>query len=232
MSASAIPERFSAASTRSIFAAFAETAATLVDASVDTPSVRCAVSGAAFAVPVPVTVIPVGLSGAALCAGPGRSSPTTSASAPAAAASARILISFMSFLPWLMEGTTPPASAYVTSRRGRRREARQVRLPAARDLRRREPDEEHRCRRARLPAQLHPRFVRQLVALLQGARRARGDEVLPDRLASSAPRNDVVERQPAAGGAAVDALPAVAGKQGAAGDFSLHRARHADVLDE
>ena len=44
--------------------------------------------------------------------------------------------------------------------------------------------------------------------------------------------HDVVESQPAGGGAAVDAAPAVTGEQRAPGDLPLDRARHADVLDE
>src|SRR6185295_19362517 len=44
--------------------------------------------------------------------------------------------------------------------------------------------------------------------------------------------DDVVERQPAAGRAAVDAAPAVAGEEGAAGDLPLDRTGDADVVDQ
>ena len=62
--------------------------------------------------------------------------------------------------------------------------------------------------------------------------RARGDDVLPDRLAAAAARDDVVERQPAAADAAVDAAPAVAREERAARDLPLHAVRDADVGDQ
>ena len=97
---------------------------------------------------------------------------------------------------------------------------------------RREVDEEHGRRRPRRPLQVQPGVLEQAVALAQVARRAGGDDVLPDRLAPLRARHDVVERQPAAGGAAVDAAPAVAREERAPRDLALDRARHADVLDE
>ncbi len=62
--------------------------------------------------------------------------------------------------------------------------------------------------------------------------RAGGDDVLPVRVAASRAGHHVVERQPAAGRAAVDAAPAVSGKERPAGDLSLVRLGDADVLDE
>ncbi len=70
------------------------------------------------------------------------------------------------------------------------------------------------------------------VALAEVARRARGDDVLPDGVAASAARHDVVERQPDAGRAAVDALPAVTSEERAPGDAALGSARHAHVRHE
>ena len=45
---------------------------------------------------------------------------------------------------------------------------------------------------------LHVHLVREAVALAQVARRARGDDVLPDRVAAARARDHVVERQPPA----------------------------------
>ena len=80
--------------------------------------------------------------------------------------------------------------------------------------------------------QLDRQLLQQPVALAQVARRAGGDDVLPRRVAAARARDDVVERQPAAGRAAVDAAPAVTGKQGAAGDLPLHHPGHAHVVHE
>src|SRR5881227_2214452 len=95
----------------------------------------------------------------------------------------------------------------------RRRKSRQVRLPAVRDLRRRQADEEHGRRRPRLSAQLHRDLVWQPVPLAQVARRTRSDDVLPDGLAAPALRDDVVESEPSAGTAAVDTTPVVTGEE-------------------
>ena len=103
--------------------------------------------------------------------------------------------------------------------------------PSARDLRRREADEEHRRRRARRVRELHLHLVQQPVALAQVARRAGGDDVLPDRLAAARARDHVVERQPAARGAAVDAAPAVTGEERPARDLPLDDPRDADVAE-
>ncbi len=70
------------------------------------------------------------------------------------------------------------------------------------------------------------------VALAQVARRARGDDVLPHRLAAARARDHVVERQPAAGRAAVDAAPAVTREERAARDLALDDPRNADVVEE
>ena len=88
------------------------------------------------------------------------------------------------------------------------------------------------CRRARRGVELHPGLLERPVALAQVARRAGGDDVLPDRLAALRARDDVVEGEAAARRAAVDAAPAVAGEERAARDLALDRARHAHVVDE
>src|SRR5262245_49733140 len=93
-------------------------------------------------------------------------------------------------------------------------------------------DEEHGSRGPRLSPQVQAGVLERPVALAQVARRAGGDDVLPDRLASLRARHDVVEGQPAAGAAAVDAAPAVAREEGAPRDLALDRPRHTDVLDE
>ena len=62
--------------------------------------------------------------------------------------------------------------------------------------------------------------------------RARGDHVLPHRLAALRARHHVVERQPAARRAAVDAAPAVTGEERAARDLALDDPRDADVVEE
>src|SRR5437764_8029336 len=108
----------------------------------------------------------------------------------------------------------------------------EVRLPAPRDLRRRELDEEDRRRRARGRHQRHLRLRERAIPLPVVARRAGGDDVLPDRVAAAAARNDVVEGEPARAGAAVDAAPAVAREERATRDLALHRPRHAHVGDE
>ena len=91
---------------------------------------------------------------------------------------------------------SPQTSQVKATLRGGRR-AREVLLPDLRDRRRREMDEEHRRRRPRRPLQVQPGVLEQPVALAQVARRAGGDDVLPDRLAALRARDDVVERQPA-----------------------------------
>ena len=77
-----------------------------------------------------------------------------------------------------------------------------------------------------------PGLLQRPVALAQVARRAGGDDVLPDRLAALRARDDVVERQAAVRRAAVRAAPAVASEQGPAGDLALDRARHAHVVEQ
>ena len=87
-------------------------------------------------------------------------------------------------------------------------------------------------RRARLAARVHVCLRRQPVALAAVARRARGDDVLPARVAALGARDDVVDRQ-ARTGAAVLARPAVAREHRAARDLAAVRvARDVDVADE
>src|SRR4029079_10065226 len=104
--------------------------------------------------------------------------------------------------------------------------------PAMRVPRRGELDEEHGLGRPRRVLQLHADLLERAVALPEVAGRAGGDDVLPDRLAALRARDDVVEGEPSARGAAVDAAPAVAGEEGAARDLPLDRPRHADVVDQ
>ena len=82
------------------------------------------------------------------------------------------------------------------------------------------------------PREVHGRLLEQAVALAEVARPARGDDVLPDRVAASRAWHDVVERQPRRAVAAVDAAPAVTGEQRPPRDAPLDRPRHADVRDE
>ena len=96
----------------------------------------------------------------------------------------------------------------------------------------READEQHGRRRPRRPRQRHRRLLEQPVALAEIARRTRGDDVLPDRVAALRARDHVVERQPTGRRAAVDALPAVAGKERAPRDPPLDGPRHPHVLEE
>src|SRR5581483_12359056 len=114
----------------------------------------------------------------------------------------------------------------------RRRVGREVALPAVGNLRRREPDEEHRRGLAWSLRKHHLHLVGQAVALAQVAGRARGDDVLPGRVAAARPRYHVVEREASAGRPAVDAAPAVTGEEGAAGDLALDEAGYADVVHE
>src|SRR5215831_20955239 len=231
MSPFAIPERSSAAITRRIRPPLSASAAFAVAASVSSPKVNSAVSGTTLVLAVPSTVTVLPLESELPCAVPGRATATAPAAA-STAASAAIEIVFM----------VPPGSLapYVrrkqgaTSRRGGGvpAEAVQVRLPAVRDPRRREVDEEHRRRRLRLGAERHRDLFGQAVPLAHVAGRARGDDVLPDRVAAPAPRNDVVERQLASCRPAVHAAPAVPGEQGPARDLPLQRPRDPDVLDE
>src|SRR5205807_6884985 len=75
-------------------------------------------------------------------------------------------------------------------------------------------------------------LLEQAVPLLQVARGAGRDHVLPHGIASAAPRHDVVEREPAAGRAAVDTTPTVAREERPPGDLALHGPRHLHVLHE
>ena len=128
----------------------------------------------------------------------------------------------------------PARSPLRSTRRPRSRSpyGAEVLLPALRDLRRREADEEHGRRRPRARGELHVHLVRQPVPLAEVARRAGGDDVLPGGVAALRARDHVVERQPPAARAAVDAAPAVTGEERAAGDLPLHHPRNADVVHE
>jgi hypothetical protein len=118
----------------------------------------------------------------------------------------------------------PPSTRYAA--------AVEVLLPALRDLRRREANEEHGRRRPRPRRKLHVHLVREAVALAQVARGAGGDDVLPRGVAALRAGNHVVEGEAPGRGAAVDTAPAVTGEQGAARDLSLHHARNPDIVDE
>ena len=97
---------------------------------------------------------------------------------------------------------------------------------------RRQADEEHRRRRPRRMGELHLRLVRQPAALAQVAGGTRGDDVLPDRITAARARDDVVERQPPARGAAVDTAPAVTGEEGAPRDLALDDPGNPDVAEK
>src|SRR5438876_3759477 len=216
MSASAIPWARSEAITLAIASETFESAAVAVGAWLVTPNENAARLGTVVAAPLPETVIPpLGEESV----DPAATSTRTPARAiPASATRASLL---------LMPFNTPPRT--ISSRGLERLE---IRLPALGDRGRREPDEQHRRGHARQLAQLHRDLVQQPVALAQVARRARGDDVLPDRAAAAAARHDVVERQAPGGAAAVDAAPAVTRKERPARDLALDPARNAHVGDE
>src|SRR5262249_16443611 len=101
----------------------------------------------------------------------------------------------------------------------------QVWLPAVRDLRPGKADEEPRSGRARLRVEPEAALLERPVPLAQVARRARGDDVLPDGVPAARAWHHVVERQASTGRPAVDTPPAVTGEERAPGDLPLHRAR-------
>ena len=111
-------------------------------------------------------------------------------------------------------------------------EPRQVAPPDLRNVLSRETDEEHRPRRSRRRVERHARLLEETVALVVVARSARGDDVLPDGGAASRSRDDVVEREPVSGRAAVDALPIVAREEHAARDPPGDASGNADVCHE
>src|SRR6266513_1934593 len=166
-------------------------------------------SGTVEAVPVPVTVIVRPVGAVELCAVPGRPIAST-ATAAASATSTASWASLIAYLLGCVREVRRRLSPMSPSRGGGRgaAEAVQVRLPAVRDPRRGEVDEQHRRGRARLAPQGHRDLLGQAVALAHVARRTRGDDVLPDGLAPTAARDDVVQGQLAAIGAAVHAAPA------------------------
>ena len=195
------------------------------------------------------TGIPAGSRARSTRRGPSRypSCPKASWSPTAARESPRASCCTVSTSPDATAGCTPvmvglgaaPGTARRASgrddrlTRSRRRVGSEIALPANGDLRCREPDEEHRSRRPRRRRQHHVHLVRQAVALAQVARRARGDDVLPDssrRRASAGSRDRASAGSP--GRAAVDAPPAVTGKERAARDLALHHARNPHVGDE
>jgi hypothetical protein len=116
--------------------------------------------------------------------------------------------------------------------RGGRVEPRQVSPPDLRHVLGCKADEEHRPRRSRRRVERHARLLEQTVALVVVARSARGDDVLPDGGAASRSRDDVVEREPVSGRAAIDALPTVAREQHAARDPPGDTSGNADVRHE
>src|SRR4051812_41367475 len=69
----------------------------------------------------------------------------------------------------------------------------QVGLPRRRGARRGDSDEDRGARRAGPAAGMHADLLGEAVSLLAVAGRAGGDDVLPDRLATPAPRDDVVD---------------------------------------
>ena len=230
MSAAAIPWAFTAAITLVISFAFPRSAAEAVFASVETPKETCARSGVVATEPLPGDddrVLDGGRRGCAARPRPSRAT-RTAATAPMTASD------FMCPLyaadrtpchirPWRRFGGVRPwrsrspgtASSVVGSPAG-----------AA------QADEERQARAGAEAAHRHRRLLREAVALAQVAGGAGGDDVLPDRVAPAAAREDVVEGEPAAGRPAVDAAPVVAGEERPARDLALRRPRHADVLDE
>src|SRR6478752_3826224 len=135
-----------------------------------------------------------------------------------------------------MWSDTAPVGRNVTRawlcRGGGGAEIAEVGRPAVRDPRCGELDEEHGLGRLRRVLELHADLLERAVALAEVARRTGGDDVLPDRLAALRARDDVVEGEPPARAAAVDAAPAVAGEEGAARDLPLDRPWHADIVDQ
>src|SRR3972149_10713844 len=101
----------------------------------------------------------------------------------------------------------------LTPLRCRCLQAGEVLAPDVRDVLGREADEEHRSRRPRHATQAHARLLEEAGSLSVIAGSARGDDVLPHGRAPTGPWDDVVEGEPVAPGAAVGALPAVAGEQ-------------------
>ena len=80
---------------------------------------------------------------------------------------------------------------------------------------------------------MHTGLVRRPVALAAVARGAGGDDVLPDRQAAAAARDDVVDGQAVGLVAAVLAGPRVAGEDGLAGDLAaVDVARDPDVAHQ
>ncbi len=77
-----------------------------------------------------------------------------------------------------------------------RLERRQVTPPRLRHAVRRQPDEEHGGRRLGLARKRHRRLLEQPVTFAQVARRAGGDDVLPDGIPAARARHHVVEREP------------------------------------
>src|SRR5262249_43920096 len=109
----------------------------------------------------------------------------------------------------------------------------QVRLPRHRGAGRGDPDEDGGAGGARVALGMHADLLRQPVALLAVAGSTRGDDVLPYRLAATAPGDDVVDGQARLAGTAVLTGPAVAGEHSLAGDpAAVDVARDADEGDQ
>src|SRR5581483_9027962 len=224
-SAAATPASFSAAITFRIAAELAARAAVAVSACVVTPKENWAWFGTAFTAPWPVTVIVRSLVASADPARSGRPAPAKTTAAASRPASANSFIR-----PLYGAARTPRHSGLRCGDRGRVRV--EVGLPAGRDLRGGQADEEHGRGRPRRAAHRHRNLLGQAVSLAEVAGRAGGHDVLPDGLAATAARHDVVERQPARAVPAVDAPPAVPREEGAARDLPLRSTRHMNVRDQ
>src|ERR1051326_5524830 len=233
MSAAATPAPSTAAMTAFVSVALRLSAAAAVAPFVWTVKSNSAWSGTAVTVPVPwtVTVSPV------------EPAFVVAASAPPASSATRSARATRSFMPDIRCRARRMSHRCQTRRSvsdteqglrggGGRAELAEVLRPAVRDARSRELDEQHRLRRPRRRPQLHARLLQRPVALAQVARRAGGDDILPDGLAAFRTRDDGVEGQPAARGAAVHAAPAVPCEQRPPGDLPLDRPRHTDVGHE
>src|SRR4051812_1867839 len=237
MSLPPTPAFFTAFVTFSIAAPAAESAWLAVSPRASTPKVNVASSGVVVTVAEPLTVmerIGPALSGSVSAdrTKSGRPTPARAAATSTSRATAAIRTGRMASSVDVGPRTYAAGHAGCHIALGRCPGEAEVRAPAVRDLRRGQMDEEHRCRRARRRAELHPRLLERTVALPVIARRTRGDDVLPHRLTAAAARHDVVERQPPVPVAAVDAAPAVPGEQRPARDLPLHGTRHANVGHE
>ena len=165
MSLPSTPASFMAFVTFSIAAAAAESASLAVSPRASTPKVNVASSGVVVTVDEPLTVIErIGpeLSGSESAdqTKSGRPTPATAAATRTSRATAAIRTGRMASSVDAGPRTYAAGPACVTSRLGGCPGEAEVRAPPVRDLRRGQVDEEHRSRRARRRAQLHPRLLR------------------------------------------------------------------------